>query len=187
VSRISWMLFTAALACGAAITLVPTTQSAPIGERERTQIRDAVERPSPFRHEDFVHMSFRGSMDQVGEFYAKVRQEFETQKVPGMNANDRPYLVIHGDPDKSRDLNMDLGFAINGRHEVKAPLKTSRLDFAKVARFTHRGHFSELSQVHQQIDRDARGAAEDMVILQLLSYSSSNPEGIETVLIRPLK
>jgi hypothetical protein len=44
----------------------------PISETERTQIRSSVQRPTAFNHEQFVHMSFQGSMEQVSEFLTKL-------------------------------------------------------------------------------------------------------------------
>ena len=137
--------------------------------------------------EHFVHMSFHGSMDQVGGFYASLRHEFESQRVPGVNANDRPYLVIHGNPDKTKNLNMDLGFAVQGTAAVNAPLKSTKLNFPRAESVKHRGAFAGLSQKHQELLKKAKGQEQGgVVILQLLSFSTS-PEGNEVELIQPLK
>jgi hypothetical protein len=170
---------------------------------EQNLVNEAVLRPVTFASQSFVHMSFEGSMEQVGGFLSKLQQEFEAQKVPGVDANSRPYVVLHGDPDKTKVLKMDLGFDVSGHPRVKSPLSISSLAFNKVARVTHTGHYSELSGVHQQFLKAAaasaqgsaaantRGAAaagaqEGTIILHLLQHST-NPASIQTEMIVPLK
>jgi hypothetical protein len=157
--------------------------AAPIGEL----IKEAVAKPGAFKHDEFVHMSFEGEMAQVGEFNAKLRREFEEQKVGGVDDNDRPFLVLHGNPDKTRTLKMDLGFSIRGKYEVKSPLKTSKLNFDKVARFIHRGDPRELSEVNKEFLKYAgKNADESVIILHLLSHSpKGNDDQIEMIV--PLK
>jgi hypothetical protein len=182
------ILFTAIAVGGATLALIPTTNSAPIGENERTMIKEALLRPSPLKAETFVHMSFEGSMQQVGEFNSKLRQELEAQKVSGVGPNDRPYLVLHGNPDKTQVLRMDLGFEVSRRPEVKTPLMISKLDFAKTARVPHQGAYKELSGVGEELLKQAGGRAqEETFVLHLLEWSATNPEAIRTELIVPLR
>jgi len=165
-SRISQLLFAAIIVC-ASMMMAISTQSA----------------PQAFTHERFVHMSFNGSMNQVGEFNSQLRREFENQKVPGVTADSRPFLVIHGNPDRSRTLRMDLGFSINVQHNVKAPLKQSKLHYPRVERVNHRGPFTGLSKAHQELIK-GKGQVQDVVILHLLS-ASGNEGDVE--LIQPLR
>lgn len=166
-SRILQMLFPAVVAC-ASVTMAASALSA----------------PKQLTVEHFVHMSFHGTMDQVGGYISSLRHEFESQKVPGVTADDRPFLVIHGNPDKTRDLNMDLGFSVQGSPAVKPPLKSHRLHFPKAEAVSHRGPYSGLSEAHQEIMKNAKGQEQNMVILHLLSNSGA--EG-DVELIQPLK
>jgi effector-binding domain-containing protein len=186
-TKTSLMLLTATLACGAAITITQTTSAAPITDRERNAIAEAVTKPKVFKHPEFVHMSFEGTMDQVGDYYAKLKQEFERQDVGGIETTDRPFLVLHGNPDKTKTLKMDIGFSIRGADSVKEPLKSSKLNYGKVARFAHRGPYKELSEVNQEFLKKAGPNADESVIILHLVSGSARGEDAETELIVPLK
>jgi effector-binding domain-containing protein len=200
-TRTSLMLITAVLACGAAIAFGQPTKSfgqaitsAPIDDRQKSAIRQAVDKPVALAHE-FVFMSIETSMDKLDPFVAQLMQELDNQAITEkLTAADRPLLVVHGNPDKTKVLKMDLGFSVPGHATVKPPLKATNLKFNKVAAVTHRGPPSQLSSVYQEISAHAGNklageTPQNTVILRLVTNprAAKSPNDVVTEMIVPLK
>jgi predicted transcriptional regulator YdeE len=88
----------------------------------------------------YVAVEMTGSFEQHGDAFQTIYAEASMQ---GLGTDWVPFGIYYNDPSSTPvdELKWEVGFALSGEHEVKAPLKVKTWGFTQVATRTYEGAF----------------------------------------------
>jgi len=136
-----------------------------------------------------VTMEFKGTHEQIGVAMKTFVDEFFSQKLVPMGP---PVGIFPKEQIQLEGAQVwQLGFPVQEKIEVKAPLSIRMIHFPKVARYIHKGVYANIGKVHTLFEANiqTRGlASQKEVVLRYLDDPSKMLETeVRTEILIPLQ